>query len=257
MAVLKLTGADLVIQTRLSLDKVEGFRNENFEVEEILLYLNKAQSRLMDNLVNKNFEQGTLNYEWLRPFIVSAPVAADPAWGSTPNILFAPVTLPENSSGATPIMSYLISVKGTSSVSGVAGGSYDDGCHDRIIANPSDITNEFTKQVQIEISETGKALKSTHNSFYGSKDKLSPIAEAQGNTLIIYRDSSYILKDVILDYVGTLTEIVNDSSDIVWPMAAAQVLVDYAVEYMRLTINDPGYQGNVNDLNTRTQNMST
>ena len=128
-------GEDMVIQVRASLDKVEGFRNESFEPEEILMYLDKAQSRLLDDLVNKNFQQGTLRYEWLRPFL-KATTAEDPDWGGglDPVLLEKTLDLPSD-------QQYLVSVKAKCIVSGVEGGSFDDGCNINLTTEEVDDTS--------------------------------------------------------------------------------------------------------------------
>jgi hypothetical protein len=236
------TGAEMLIQTRASLNKVEGFRDESFEPEEIMMYINKSQIRLIDNLVNKNFEQGTLKYEWIRSFL-STNTPALPAWVDDT----LTITLPAD-------QHYLISAKANAVVSGITGGSFEDGCNNVITDPNAAVTNPLKKLVQIKITETGQAIDKTHNSFYGTNNLKEPVAEVQSNTLIIYRGKSYILEDVVLDYVATPAEIVNDNNNIVWSSAAAEVIVDYTVEYMRLTVGDPSYQGNVNDMNIRTQN---
>jgi hypothetical protein len=239
------TGAEMLIETRSSLDKIEGFRNESFEPEEVELYLNKSQLRLLDDLINKNFQQGTLRYEWIRPFqAVTSPEVL--VWAENQAV----AAIPEE-------VYYLVAAKGTAVVDATdPDGSFDDGC----ITSPIDpdlITNAKSKVVQIRIQETGQALEKTGNSFYGNSVKIEPIAEALSDTLIIHRDNNFIVSNVSLDYISEPSPIdvtSTDEADIKWSPSAIQKIIDYTVEYMRLTIEDPGYQGNVNDFNTRTQN---
>jgi len=239
------SGADMLIATRVALDKVESFRNESFEPEEIELNLNKSQFRLLDDLINKNFQQGTLRYEWIRPFLKSSnPVS--PAWSVDDNI---PVeaTYPSE-------MYYLISATGISTKSGIdATTKFDDDC-DQPITDPASIDNPITKLVNLDVIETGQAVDRTVNSFYGNNPR-SPRTEVTATGLKLYRDERFIITNVVFDYTIEPIEIdVASTSDTQWSVSANEKIIDYTVEYMRLTIADPMYQGNVNDFNIRTQN---
>ncbi len=241
-----VSGSDMLIQTRSSLDKLEGFRNKDFQDEEIQMYINKGMYRLLDDLINKNFEQGTIRYEWLRPFLkksTSNPVV----W--TSNALQSDIISYEAD------MHYLVSASATASKDAIKpSGTFEGDCIQGI-TDVNVLVNEVSKIVQININETGEAIDQTHNYFYGNNVR-SPKAEAFSNGIVLYRDNSFILKDLIFDYVIIPTEIdVSSPTATQWPTSANQVIIDYTVEYMRLTIEDPGYQGNVNDLNLRTQKV--
>ena len=71
----------------------------------------------------------------------------------------------------------------------------------------------------------------------------------------LYRGQKFIVNSVLFDYIVEPAEIdVSSTDDLLWPVSANEKIVDYTVEYMRLTISDPAYQGNVQDMNLRTQN---
>jgi len=240
------SGADMLIETRVALDKVESFRNESFEPEEIQLFLNKSQFRLLDDLINKNFQQGTLRYEWLRPFQKPDPTPINPIWTDAATVK-ADIDFPAD-------LYYLISASATSTISATSAEAvFDDNCT-QPITDPNIILNPKTKDVQLDIIETGQAIDRTHNNFYGN-NKRSPRAEALTNGLRIYRDETFIISAVLLEYIIEPTEIdVTSATELPWSVSANEKIIDYTVEYMRLTIGDPLYQGNVNDFNTRTQN---
>lgn len=238
------SGADMLIATQVALDKIEGFRNESFEPEEIQLILNKSQFRLLDDLVNKNFQQGVIRYEWVRPFMSSK--SQTPTWTIDAMSIDAPYPVE---------LYYLIAARGTSTIDVPnATDSWESGCAKSDI-DPDSITNAKSKSVKININETGETVDKSHNSFYGAKDYKSPIAEVYGAGLRLYRGDNFIISRLDLDYIIEPNEIdVTSTGDTQWSVSANEKIVDYTVEYMRLSIQDPGYQGNVNDFNTRTQN---
>ncbi len=239
------SGADMLIATRVAMDKIESFRNESFQDEEIELNLNKSQFRLLDDLINKNFEQGTLRYEWIRPFLKSSsPVS--PVWNVDDNIP-AEAAYPQD-------MYYLISAIGLSTKSTLTDtGSFDDNC-DQDITDPDTIVNPVTKLVNLDVIETGQAVDRTHNSFYGNNPR-SPRTEVTATGLKLYRDKRFIITNVVFDHVIEPVPIdVDLTSNTKWSVSANEKIIDYTVEYMRLTIADPMYQANVNDFNIRTQN---
>ncbi len=239
------TGADMLLATRVALDKVESFRNESFEPEEIQLFLNKSQMRLIDDLVNKNFQQGTLRYEWLRPFQKTS-IGITPVWQLDSNISTV-VPFPVD-------LYYLISSNGQSTKSGLLSTTkWDDGC-DQDIVDPGNIINPINKLVQIDVIETGQSIDRTHNEFYG-KNPRSPKAEALSAGIRLYRGAKFIITGIVFEYIIEPNEIdVALTTDTQWSVSANEKIVDYTVEYMRLSISDPSYQANVNDFNTRTQN---
>jgi len=237
------TGADMLLAVRVSLDKIESMRNESFQKEEVQLFLNKSQSRLMDDLINKNFEQGTLRYEWLRPFMIEG--AAIPlTWGVDDQSVLA--TFPVD-------VHYLIAAFGLVTVDAQPGTSFEGGCYEDI-DDPTAITNPLSKKVQIEVNETGQVMDRQANAFYGSS-AISPLAEAKGEGILVYRGKKFIINEVYLDYVLEPTLIdITSTVDTDWGPAANEKIVDLTVEYMRLSIEDPAYQLNVGDYNIRTQN---
>jgi len=217
------------------------------------MYLNKSQFRLLDDLINRNFQQGTLRYEWLRPFQTES-TGVTPGWDFTnaerPAIVPFPVA-PDK------LIYYLISVNGVSLKSGLTEDTkFNDGCENVPIESDAP---EFpmTKLVQLDVIETGQAIDRTHNAFYGNNPR-SPRAEALADGIRIYRDESFIISDVSFEYIfePPLIEVegVPSTEVLPWSVSANQKIIDYTVEYMRLTISDPTYQANVNDFNTRTQN---
>jgi hypothetical protein len=245
------TGADMLLETRVALDKVESFRNESFEPEEIQLFLNKSQFRLLDDLINKNFQQGTLRYEWMRPFQAQTAGGSeiDPVWDAdseVPSTVEYPAEL-----------YFLVAASAQSIKNGVdAETKWDDGC-DQPITDPLNIPFPMNKLVQLDIIETGEAIDRTHNSFYGNNAR-SPRTEVKTDGLTLYRGENFIISAVAFDYIiePPLIEVegVNSTVELPWSVSANQKIIDYTVEYMRLTIADPAYQGNVNDFNIRTQN---
>lgn len=242
------TGAQLLLETRVALDKIESFRNESFQPEEIELFLNKSQLRLIDDLVNKNFQEGVLRYEWLRPFMKSStPIT--PSWVTNPDISSL-VTYPDD-------LYYLISANGLSVKSGLTPETkWDDGC-DQPITDPGNIVNEMKKVIQIDVIETGQAIDRTHNEFYGDNPR-SPRSEVLASGIRLFRDEKFIITSVSFEYIiePAIIEVQSGTfnDELAWPISASQKIIDYTVEYMRLTISDPTYQANVNDFNTRTQN---
>lgn len=236
----------MLISVRASLDKIEGFRNESFQNEEIELFLNKSQFRLLDDLINKNFQQGTIRFEWGRGFQTTNQQTA--LWNigdKTTNVNFP--------SG----MYYLVAARGTVIIS-VPDELYSprgtsDKCMDEI-TDPNSITNPKTSIEQIDIQETGTVNDQEQNVFYGMNYR-SPKAELIGSGLRLYRGEKYIVSNVTFDYWQKPSAIeVSSNNATSWPTSANEKIVDYTVEYMRLSIEDPSYAANVQDFNIRTQN---
>ena len=235
----------MLLATRVALDKIESFRNESFQPEEIQLFLNKSQFRLLDDLINKNFQQGTLRYEWLRPFQAQS-TKVTPLWDTDPEV---PAYIPYPTE-----LYYLIAVNGLATKSGLApDNKWDDGC-DQPITDPGNIANPITKLVQVDMLETGQTLDRRHNEFYGDNAR-SPRGMVVNQGVQIFRDEYFIISGVNFDYILEPDEInVGSATDTQWSVSANEKIVDYTVEYMRLSIADPTYQGNVQDFNLRTQN---
>ena len=180
------TGEEMLLETRLSLDKIESFRNESFQPEEIQIFLNKSQLRLLDDLINKNFQEGMLRYEWIRPFqLTSTPIT--PVWDFTNAEVPALVEYP-----TSPALYYLISANGLSLKSGLTADSkFDDGCEKVPIESPTP-TFPMYKFVQLDVIETGQAIDRTHNAFYGNNPR-SPRSEVLTNGIRIYRDRKSVM----------------------------------------------------------------
>ena len=185
------SGETLLLNTRVSLDKIESFRNESFQPEEIQLYLNKSQFRLIDALINRNFEEGTLRYEWLRPFLqTSTPTT--PVWDPNAEIP-SKITFPIE-------LYYLISANGLVTKNGIDESTkFDDGC-DQPITDPTIIPFPMSKFVQIDVIETGQAIDRTHNAFYGNNPR-SPRGEALTDGIRLFRDESFIISGVSFEFV--------------------------------------------------------
>jgi len=227
------------------MDKVESLFNESFLDEEIQLYLNKSQFRLLDDLVDKNFQQGTVRYEWLRGFQVQANVGI--AWGATQHT--AAVDYPVD-------LYYFLAARVQVQVNS---GVYNpDGVQKKCLndidepgLNPAET---FIELHQLDIQETGETEPRESNWFYGQNYR-NPRGELVGPGLRLYRGRKFLINSITFDYIIKPEDIdVSSIVVLVWPTSALEKIVDYTVEYMRLSIEDPAYQGNVQDFNIRTQN---
>ena len=241
------SGADMLISTRASLDKIEGFRNESFEDEEIQLYLNKSQFRLLDDLTNKNFQQGTIRYEWLRKF--QKELGPPIAWGPTQ---YTAVALYPSD------LYYLISARVQIQINTAV---YNpDGVQKKCLNDIDDTGLDpdltYTEIQQLDMQETGETIDKEHNWFYGENYR-NPRAEMVALGVRLYRGRKYLINNVVFDYIVKPEEIDVSSpptQTLLWPTSALEKIIDYTVEYMRLTIEDPAFEGNVQDFNIRTQN---
>jgi len=242
------TGEDLLRATRTAVDKVESLFNESFLPEEIQLFLNKSQFRLIDDLVNKNFQQGILRYEWLRPWQTAATIPM--AWG--PAQYNATALFPLN-------LYYFIAAQAQVQVSTDV---YNpDGVQKKCLNDVEgpDVTpeNTHTEVQQLDIQETGETRDREQNRFYGENYR-NPRAELVTAGLRLYRGRKFLINAVLFDYIIKPIDIdvlaPGNTVPLLWSSSALEKIVDYTVEYMRLSIEDPAYQGNVQDFNIRTQN---
>lgn len=235
----------MLISTRASLDKIEGFRNESFENEEIQLYLNKSQFRLLDDLVNKNFQQGTIRYEWIRKFqtVDTIPLV----WGAaqyTQTALY-PATL-----------YYLIAARCQVQINTAFynPNGVQKKCLNNIDDPQLDPDLTYTEVKQMDMQETGETIDKEFNIFYGENYR-NPRGEMVKEGLRLYRGRKFLINTVSFDNVMKPDEIdVLSPTVLLWPTSANEKIIDLTVEYMRLTIEDPAHQGNVQDFNIRTQN---
>ncbi len=235
----------MFIDVSSSLDKIEGFRNESFEPEEIELYLNKSQYRLLDDLINKNFQQGTLRYEWLRAFQLTTQ--------SSVNFISdnqtADVVFPSNLYYLIAGRANVVLSTGKYSSGGTSEKLLDD------IDDPLNVPNPVNVSNQLNIEETGTVSDKEQNIFYGTNYR-NPRAELIKNGLRLYRGKKFIISNVNFDYVRAPVNIdVSSTDNTEWPVSANEKIVDYTVEYMKLTVGDESYSGNVQDFNLRTQNV--
>ena len=240
-----ITGEDLLRATRTSIDKVESLYNESFLPEEIQLFLNKSQLRLLDDLVNKNFQQGILRYEWLRPWQTNVNIPL--AWGADQYQLTA--VFPAN---LYYFVAARVSVQVNTSVwnpDGVQKKCLND------IDEANDPALTHTTLEQLSVQETGETLPKENNWFYGENYR-NPRGELVGGGIRLHRGRKFLINFISFDYILQPPDIDVSSPGVPtgWSVSANEKIVDYTVEYMRLSIEDPAYQGNVQDFNIRTQN---
>ena len=241
----------MLIATRAYLDKIEGQYNESFEDEEIQLVLNKSQYRLLDDLINKNFQQGTLREQWIdnlqradiRP-VTWIPGGADPdrvgGWADWPVSLY-----------------YFIAATAEVQIDPDPPEAYSPYGTQRRYLKDIDISGNgtVTEQRKLDLQITGEALDKEQSMFYGN-DYRNPRGEYNELGIRVLRDNSFIIRRLFIDYIEKPADIdVTSPSSTDWPESANEKIVDYTVEYLRLSIQDPSWQANVQDTNLRTQTI--
>ena len=122
------------------------------------------------------------------------------------------------------------------------------------------VSNAVTEIVQLDILETGSAVHKEVNSFYG-RDYRNPRATLISNGLRLWRGPKYLIQSLVIDHINAPSVIESGESggdDVIlwWPNSAKHKIIDYAVEYLRLTVEDPSWQANMQDMQTNTHNPS-
>jgi len=233
---------------RAYVDKVEGFRNESFQDEELMLVINKGMFRLLDDIIDKNHQQGTVRFEWARRLLTKANQSNTVDWDGADKSA-ADAIFPTSTA-----VYYLVSAKGEVSISttSYSRNRTSEACM-AVIGYPPTILVDIVKEwSQIEISETGKASDKEENSFYGG-DYKNPRAELGSTHITLYRGEKYIIDTVEFSYYKKPATLTNDATSITeWPQSALQKILDYSVEYLRLSIDDPAYKSNLIDFDKRT-----
>lgn len=113
---------------------------------------------------------------------------------------------------------------------------------------------DFTQQsVPNRLTESEDLYDALTSVFHGTK-KQRPISNQAGDLIYIYFDKSFIVTNVSIDYIRKpriISLSLNNSCEL--SEAAQSLLLDYAVEMMKLDIQDPTYKGNVADTELRNQ----
>lgn len=85
------------------------------------------------------------------------------------------------------------------------------------------------------------------NSFYKSKPT-NPKSVVSGNLLIAYESKTFIISELVIDYVRMPKQVsINLSQGIELAGNGPQIVVDRTVEYLKLAIENPTYQAVLND----------
>lgn len=98
-----------------------------------------------------------------------------------------------------------------------------------------------------------RLLRSDHNpdiatSTFGKSRWESPLSAVQGNTLLVYHDRTFIVNNLVVNYIRkprTVSLSLGLGCDL--PDEFHQDICDWAVEYIKQTINDPNYQLKLGD----------
>ena len=91
------------------------------------------------------------------------------------------------------------------------------------------------------------------NSFYGTR-KTNPKSVVAGNVLIAYESKTFIISELVMDYVRMPRQVsINLSQGIELAGNGPQIVVDRTVEYLKMIIENPNYQAVLNDNQVRNQ----
>ena len=122
-----------------------------------------------------------------------------------------------------------------------------------IIYNPSSISSSITTQVANRLTEKEDIYNFLNtNTFYGTK-KIEPLS-VLSNRLTVYRDKSFIISNITIDYIRKPNQIslpLDQSCEL--SVTGAREIVDLTIEYLKLTFENPSHQGFVKDNNLRNQ----
>lgn len=126
------------------------------------------------------------------------------------------------------------------------------------IALSSDTTDQTTTYADNGMTEGDKLYDLNKNEYYKTSIK-EPISAMSDNFLHVYRDKSFIITDVLVDYVRKPRQIsllLDQSCELQSSGARAEV-VDRTIQYFKLLIENPVYREFQQDNIIKNQNSIT
>lgn len=121
------------------------------------------------------------------------------------------------------------------------------------IYDSSAITSPITKQVANRLTEKEDIYNLLNtNTFYRTKN-IEPLSTLS-NRITVYRDKSFIISNIIIDYIRKPNQIslsLDQSCEL--SETGAREVVDLTIEYIKLAFENPSHQGFVQDNNLRNQ----
>tara|TARA_R100001086_G_scaffold240206_3_gene166112 strand:- start:1008 stop:2141 length:1134 start_codon:yes stop_codon:yes gene_type:complete len=123
----------------------------------------------------------------------------------------------------------------------------------QIQQSPAAATYEFKEITENKLVEGDDLYKFRKNKFY-KPYKLEPHSTLVDQFLIAYRDKSFIITDLTIDYIRKPREIslvLDQGCELAGE--APRIIVDKTVEYFKLVIENPAYRGIVQDNELRNQ----
>jgi hypothetical protein len=118
---------------------------------------------------------------------------------------------------------------------------------------PANLTGYQQTQVANTLTETDEFYTQNLNAFYRSS-KNNPKSQVSGDFLMAYEDKSFLISDLMVDYVRKPKHIslsLNQNFELAGD--GPRIVVDRTVEFLKLAIENPTYQAVLNDNKVRNQ----
>lgn len=118
---------------------------------------------------------------------------------------------------------------------------------------PANLVGYKQDQIANTLTETDEFYTQNLNVFYKSS-KNNPKTQVKGDFLMGYEDKSFLISDLVVDYVRKPKHIslsLNQNFELAGD--GPRIVVDRTVEYFKLAIENPAYQAVLNDNKVRNQ----
>ena len=126
-----------------------------------------------------------------------------------------------------------------------------------VLSGISSPDTPVTRLIENKMSEADELYEFRKNVFY-TPVKEEPHSTLSGDYLYLYREPSFILTDLTIDYIRKPRQIsllLDQGCELAG--SAPRLIVDATIEYFKLVIENPSYQGILQDNQIRNQNTLT
>lgn len=121
----------------------------------------------------------------------------------------------------------------------------------------SEVDSLVQRYAENKLAEGDELYEFSKNNFYKPQRK-EPHSNIADDVIRLYREDSFLITDLIIDYIRKPRRIslsLNQGCELAG--TAPRLIVDGAVEYFKLIIENPAYQGILQDNQLRNQNTLT
>lgn len=118
----------------------------------------------------------------------------------------------------------------------------------------SSIAQNLCTEVSNRLVKPGRLNDVLSNNYFYKTSPLNPVSYLESNKINVYFDKRFIVNKIIIDYIRKPRRIdlnLNQTSEL--KESLQYELIDYCIEYAKMTINNPTWKDNLQDSMLRSQ----